>query len=128
MERTRPHVKVGSSHDAAVRRGNSRVPGAGQHERSEVVRCIASGTRNNSFVARIERSEMREPSAPDFASLNRGYDLSHRVKQLMARHVGVAALPVKNRPETGKANRRSLPTATGWSLVLTKDRRPCRRP
>src|SRR5258707_15810744 len=34
-----------------------------------------------SFVARIERSEMREPSAPDFASLNPGYDLSHHVKQ-----------------------------------------------
>jgi len=28
-----------------------------------------------SFVARIERSEMREPFAPDFASLNPGYDL-----------------------------------------------------
>jgi len=31
MERIRPHVKVGSSHDAAVRRGNSRVPGAALH-------------------------------------------------------------------------------------------------
>ena len=36
MERIRPHVKVGSSHDAAVPRGKSRVPGAAQHE---VVRC-----------------------------------------------------------------------------------------
>jgi hypothetical protein len=33
------------------------------------------------LVARIERGEMREPSVPDFASLNPGYDLSHHVKQ-----------------------------------------------
>src|SRR5262249_13347301 len=31
-----------------------------------------------------------------------------------ARHVGVAAFPVKNRPETGKANQRSFFTAAGW--------------
>src|SRR5262249_38345490 len=36
MERIRPHVKVGSSHDAAVPRGNFRVPGAAQHV---VMRC-----------------------------------------------------------------------------------------
>ena len=35
MERSRPHAKVGSLHDAAVRRG-ARVPCAAQHE---VVRC-----------------------------------------------------------------------------------------
>jgi hypothetical protein len=32
----------------------------------------------------------------------------------MARHVGVAAFPVKNRPETGKRSLRSFPTAAGW--------------
>src|SRR6516225_9021075 len=46
----------------------------------------------------------------------------------MARHVGVAALPVNNRPETGKPSRWSFPTAAGWFFVLMKDRRPGRRP
>src|SRR5260370_33623315 len=43
--------------------------------------AVARRSRDSGFVARIERSEMREPSAPDFASLNPGYDLSHHVKQ-----------------------------------------------
>src|SRR5262249_51320887 len=35
-------------------------------------------------------------------------------RTLTARHVGVAPLPVKNRPETGKPSWRSFPTAAGW--------------
>src|SRR5262249_27155840 len=34
-----------------------------------------------------------------------------------ARHVAVAAFPVKNRPETGKSNQRSFPTAAGWCFT-----------
>src|SRR6516225_5414145 len=42
-----------------------------------------------------------------------------------ARHVEVAAFPVKNRPETGERSLRLFPTAAGWFFfVLMKDRRP----
>src|SRR5205807_8728351 len=36
---------------------------------------------------------------------------------LTARHVGVAAFPVNNRPKTGKRSPRSFPTAAGWLFV-----------
>jgi hypothetical protein len=53
MERIRPHVKVGSSDDDAVRRGNSRFPGAAQHEVPVPnQRChSASKTRVNALMA-----------------------------------------------------------------------------
>jgi hypothetical protein len=56
----------------------SRISGAPLHF---VTRCTASGTHDSSFVVRIERSEMREPSAPDFASLNPRYYLSYHLQQ-----------------------------------------------
>ena len=39
MERIRPHVKVGSSHDAAVRRGNSVSRAQRSMKRSGMMRC-----------------------------------------------------------------------------------------
>src|SRR6266511_786575 len=39
--------------------------------------------------------------------------------RLKARHGAVAALPVKNRPETGTLGRRSFRAAAGWSAAPT---------
>src|SRR5262249_21151190 len=52
MEQIRPHVKVGSSHDAAVRRGALVSRAHAHHEAASLrSRCIASGTRaSDAFV------------------------------------------------------------------------------
>ena len=75
MERSRPHAKVGSLHDAAVRRG-ARVPCAAQHE---VVRCrpgtaaICGGP--GSATHRV--ADARAASHPGHTSLGRVRSLIH---------------------------------------------------
>jgi hypothetical protein len=76
MERIRPHVKVGSSHDATVPRGNSCVPGAAQHE---AVRCRPGivTVRGGPGSAMHHFADARAASHPGHTSLGRIRSLIH---------------------------------------------------
>ena len=64
-------------------------------------------------IAKLARRGFGGPCPPSRSSLDTA-PTSAADRALTARHVGVAAFPVKNRPETGKRTRRSFPAAAGW--------------
>ena len=81
--------------------------------------------------SRLDELSSQTCGLASLAKTCRGCDAAPRVSQyrpkgcrspraLTARHVGVAAFPVNNRPETGKAGQRSFPTAAGWCSRLNR--------
>jgi hypothetical protein len=89
MERNRPHVKVGSSHDTAVRRGNSRVPGAAQHE-AQRNDALQNRDRCSSWRSRISDAPLRIALA------------LHRIRDMQARTCSSFHLTISNSPSCSR--------------------------
>src|SRR5215831_1767755 len=96
------------------RRAHQRLHGGGNSRHSAAGRALLRDSGGDRGPSRRARRAARARRGVSARPSRRALAGRRPDRALTARHVEVAAFPVNNRPETGKANQRAFPTAAGW--------------